>query len=62
MWTTMMMDLGADLMENLASGEADNCPDSSAVEAPLVIVNIVNMVIVMVVMMMMLTMKRRRTH
>ena len=60
MWTTMMMDLGADLMENLASGEADNCPDSSAVEAPLVIVNIVNMVIVMVVMM--LTMKRRRTH
>ena len=59
----MMMDLGADLMENLASGEADNCPDSSAVEAPLVIVNIVNMVIVMVVMMMMmLTMKRRRTH
>ena len=60
MWTTMMMDLGADLMENLASGEADNCPDSSAAEAPLVIVNIVNMVIVMVVMM--LTMKRRRTH
>ena len=62
MRTIMTMDLGADLTKSLASGEADNCPDSSAVEAPLVIVNIVNMVIVMVVMMMMLTMKRRRTH